>query len=677
VNETTTMCDEEAVLCAAIASAAEPTAIVMNDDEDVLVLAWANRTFSESVRVARHELAGEPLGDFVWGADQLPLNELRSTEFPLTVQGRDGSTSAWDAAAIPTNEGGRVAWVLTLRPPAGRDLDELLRASEERFRALAERAPVGIFSSEVGLRINYVNDWLSELLGTPAEQLLGTSWMDRVRAEDLDAVTMGLQETLAGTPLDLPCRFETASGEVRWVNMRAIGVHQPGKPATFLGTIEDVTERRQFEELLAWQATHDPLTGLPNRAELTAEISAAIATEAETTAVLFFDLDGFKEVNDTMGHAAGDALLIAVADRLRDAVRGTDIVFRLAGDEFVILAHNVRDDAEAMAVAERLRKAVARPVTIGDAPVRIGCSVGVVRADTTTSADEMLRDADVAMYEAKRTGKGRTAVLDNSAKRERDDRIRFVEELRDAVAEGAILVDFLPIVDTVSRLPVGVEALARWNHPERGTIEAEEFVPIACQAGIVTELGNRVLAQACASFSTWKANGLAPDYLAVNVSGVELMTPGFVDSMARTVLAGGMTSRDVCFEISDSDLVAEPDAVIPVLHEIARLGFRIALDDFGSSFASLVHLPHLPLDMLKIDHALLEQAITTPATAALLRATVRVCDELSLPTVAEGVRDEDILALAAEAGVTFVQGHAISPAMGLHDATRWLGEGAR
>ena len=675
MSDTSIHTDPSSILVAAITNAAEPTLIATVNAEGQRLITWSNRTFSEAARVAQHELVGAQLSEFLWGADQLPLSELRSTEFPITAQGRDGSTTAWDAAAIPTYSSDSNYWVLTLRPPAGRDLDELLRASEERFRALAERAPIGIFSSEVGLRLSYVNDRLAELVGVPAEQLLGTAWLDSVHDDDLEGVTTGLQDTLAGQPLDLPCRLNTSSGGLRWVNLRAISVHVPGKPATFLGTVEDVTEQRQFEELLAWQATHDPLTRLPNRAELTSNISDAIVAAPDTTAVLFFDLDGFKAVNDTLGHAAGDALLIAVADRLRDTIRPSDIVFRLAGDEFVVLARDVHDDAEAVAVAERLRKCVTVPVTIGEHEAKVGCSVGVVRASASASADEMIRDADVAMYEAKRGGKGRTVMLDDHGRQVREARIQMVDDLRRAMSTDEIFVQYQPIVDAASNRAVGIEALARWQHPILGEVTAGEFVPLACKSGLVTELGQQVLSQACQAFASWQAAGIAPDYLSVNLSASELLTPGFVGSMSQTVLAGGMASRQVCFEISDRDLVAEPERIIPLLDDITRLGFRVSLDDFGTSFASLVHLPRLSLDTLKIDGQLVRQAIEKPAVRALISATVSLCNELSIPTVAEGVETPEERQLAVDLGIHAVQGRGIAPVAGLHDSTRWLGEG--
>lgn len=396
----------------AAGASADPVFIVGGRRER-LEIRWANRAFADAVCAEVSDLADTPLeAVLVSSAGALPLNDLRRAEFRATLSPRVGFASPWEAVAVPSVGPAGRCWVVTLRRSGDSlNADQLLRASEERFRALSERAPIGIITSEVGLRIGYINDFLAELVGLPTEQLLGTGWMQVVDPEHLETVCSCLQDALAGNPVETPARLITHSGDERWVTIRAVPIHAPDSPAAFLGTIEDVTDRRHFEQLLSWQASHDPLTRLPNRARLIEEIGVATADGSDDVAVLFVDLDDFKSVNDTLGHAAGDELLVEVAARLRATTGDSCRVFRFAGDEFVVLARGIHDDEEAAAIGERLRVELAEPMLLESGPLVVTCSVGVARATGDDSVDGLLHNADVAMYEAKRRGKGATAVF--------------------------------------------------------------------------------------------------------------------------------------------------------------------------------------------------------------------------------------------------------------------------
>jgi len=394
------------------AGASSDPVFIVAGERDRLRVRWANRAFADAVCAEVVDLADTPIeAVLVSSAGALPLNDLRRSEFRATLSPRVGFASPWEAVAVPSVGAAGRCWVVTLRRSGDSlNADQLLRAAEERFRALSERAPIGIITSEVGLRVGYTNDFLAELVGLPAEQLLGTGWMQVVDPEHLDTVCTCLQEALAGNPVETPARLLTYGGEERWVTIRAVPIHAPDSPAAFLGTIEDVTERRRFEQLLSWQASHDPLTRLPNRARLIEEIGVALDDGVDGTAVLFVDLDDFKSVNDTLGHATGDELLVEVAARLRTGTGEQGRVFRFAGDEFVVLAHGLADPAEAEAFGERLRRDLAAPMTLQTGPLVVTCSVGVALASGAESVDGLLHQADVAMYQAKREGKGATAV---------------------------------------------------------------------------------------------------------------------------------------------------------------------------------------------------------------------------------------------------------------------------
>jgi diguanylate cyclase (GGDEF)-like protein/PAS domain S-box-containing protein len=396
----------------AAGAAADPV-IVVAGERSALRVSWANRAFADAVCAEVSDLADASLESvLISAAGGLPLNDLRRCEFRATLSPRVGYASSWDAVAVPSVTADGRCWVVTLRRSGDSlNADQLLRAAEERFRALSERAPIGIFTSEVGLRIGYINDFLAELVGIPTEQLLGTGWMQVVDPEHLDVVCACLQDALAGEAVETPARLLTVTGDERWVTIRAVPIHAPDSPAAFLGTVEDVTERRHFEQILSWQASHDPLTRLPNRARLIEEIDEALAAGGNDVAVMFVDLDDFKAVNDTLGHASGDELLVEVATRLSAATVDTGQAFRFAGDEFVVLAQGIKNDDEAIAIGERLRLLLAEPIALSTGPRIVTCSVGVARAIADDTVDRLLHDADVAMYQAKRGGKGATAVL--------------------------------------------------------------------------------------------------------------------------------------------------------------------------------------------------------------------------------------------------------------------------
>jgi diguanylate cyclase (GGDEF)-like protein/PAS domain S-box-containing protein len=396
----------EHVLLGAFSVSGEPLVIV-RQVAGAMVVTWANRALCEMARADVTDLIGCAVDTVLTSqAGGLPVSDLSAKSFPAVLTGRDGSLSAWDVTAIPNRTQGSQYWVLVLRPPAtsGSAADRL-RASEARFRALADHAPVGIVSSAVGLRLGYVNHHLAEVLRVPVDQILGMGWTQHVAVDDLDAVTDQLIEVVSGVERDISCRMNTSDGEQRWVVVRAVPVETPENAAGFVATVEDVTERRAYEEAMAWRASHDSLTGLRNRSGLVEEIDQALG-EGDGTAVLFFDLDRFKEINDSLGHEVGDLVLAAVGDRLRTAVRLGDTVYRFAGDEFVVLARGVATQSEADGVAQRLQAAVSYPLMAAGTTIDIQCSVGVALGVAGADAEELMRGADAFMYEDKRARRG-------------------------------------------------------------------------------------------------------------------------------------------------------------------------------------------------------------------------------------------------------------------------------
>lgn len=609
-----------------------PVALVARVGQGLRII-WVSLSFQEVARRALGDLVDVDLATVITSPHgEIPFSESRATEFRANVVGHDGSTSSWDATATPTLDSSRRIWVVSLRPHVAHDdLDGLLRASEALFRTLADRAPIGIISSDVGLRLGYVNDSFAELLGVPAGRLEGTGWMSFVHEDDIDALCAGLQATLAGTPYESPIRLVTADGEQRWVNVRATPMLTPGAPAAFLATIEDVTERRRFEDVLSWQATHDPLTQLPNRSQLSTEIGDAL-DRGEEIAVLFLDLDDFKTVNDTYGHGAGDELLVTVATRLRTAVRDRDRVFRFGGDEFVVLA-DCKDDIDAINVAERLRAAVAQPVTVCDRPLSPQCSVGVVRPTPGASAADMLRDADAALYRAKDNGKGRIALYDAELREQRSRTTRLTSAVYSALEGRRLHLEYRPCRDLRTGRAVGVEALVRLSDPDWNDVDPAEIVLVAEQSAMSTMLTEAVVDQAVADLAAWRSAEAGPEWVVIPMSSAQLRSRGLANHIARRLVAHGLGGADVVLEISGQTWSSASEELLSAIEDLRGLGIRFLLDVVGDSDVSLSSLVAAPVMALKFD--------TGPAQSA------GAGDDILVPTITR---------LAAELGLTVVGG---------------------
>ena len=437
-------------------------------------------------------------------------------------------------------------------------------------------------------------------------------------------------------------------------------------------------------DALAHQAFHDALTGLPNRARLRDRLAAALdaATAAghpERVAVLLLDLDGFKLVNDTAGHAVGDALLVAVAERLLGATRGSDLVARLGGDEFAVLLTNVGGEEDAVAVAERAVRSLARPFAVHGTSATVGASVGVARgggrepgpegkgdvgaALAVAPVDAVLRDADLALYVAKARGRGRAVVYAPAMHAAAIERVTLEEALRRGLARGEFRLAYQPIVDLATGALIGAEALVRWWHPERGLVAPADFVPLAEETGLIVPLGRWVLEEACRQAATWRsaaaaAGGDAPRLtVGVNVSGRQLARPELVDEVRAALAGSGLPADRLVLELTESTVIQHPEAARERLAALKALGVRLAIDDFGTGYSALSYLRQFPIDVLKIDKSFVGDVAEGGQPAALAAAIVALGDALSLRTVAEGVESAAQATVLAELGCPLAQGY--------------------
>ncbi|HEU4629070.1 MAG TPA: EAL domain-containing protein [Gemmatimonadaceae bacterium] len=455
-----------------------------------------------------------------------------------------------------------------------------------------------------------------------------------------------------------------------------------------------IAERERAEAQLAHQAFHDPLTGLANRVLFRERVEHALSRagrNAERVTVLFVDLDGFKTVNDSLGHAAGDRLLVHVAERLLNATRGCDTVARLGGDEFAILLENVRETADAVRVAERAGAALAAPFQIDGAELVLGASIGIARAEPEDDGppgartEALLRDADVAMYEAKAQGKGRHAVFEPYMHESVLERLALEAELRHAMENGELRLVYQPVVQLDGGAITGVEALLRWESPRRGAVPPHTFIPVAEETGLIVALGRWVLTEACRQGAAWRRQlappstsaqgatpGAAPFTLAVNVSGRQLQHPGIVADVEEALRDSGFPATSLVLEITESALVKDSALVLQRLHELKALGIRLAVDDFGTGYSSLGYLRRLPVDTLKIDKSFIDGIVRGRHDAELARTIIGLGATLALHCVAEGIEDAQQQAQLQTLGCELGQGFLFSKPLEASDVAGLL-----
>jgi diguanylate cyclase (GGDEF)-like protein/PAS domain S-box-containing protein len=519
-----------------------------------------------------------------------------------------------------------------------------MRLSEDRFRSLIQNSSdATIVTGEDG-RYSYVSPVVTHLLGFEPDELVGTSPTALVHPDDLDLVrgrfTTDIQISAEQSILQ-QFRMRTRDGSFRWVE--AVITDQRHRPSIggFVSSVRDITERKEFEALLAHQALHDSLTGLANR-QLTLDRAEQMLLRAqrsdEPVALCFIDLDNFKDTNDSLGHEAGDKLLCAVAERFTRMLRSADTVGRLGGDEFVILTEGSSLADGPMFVAERIREALAAPFELdgyGGLPISVTASIGIATGNRI-SAQELLRDADVALYQAKAVGKDCCVLFEPEMQSAAVDRLALKSNLYSALANDQFFLLYQPIFEVDTMAARGVEALLRWQHPTRGVIGPDEFIPVLEENGSILGVGRWVLGQACAQAAAWHRRGLVAQ-MSVNVSMRQLASPDLVDHVQEALESSHLDPAALTLEVTESVLMRDADATVDHLTRLKALGVSIAIDDFGSGQSSLTYLRRFPIDELKIDGSFVAGIDGSRQSIALLHTLIELGQTLGLTTVAEGI----------------------------------------
>ena len=581
---------------------------------------------------------------------------------------------------------GSIVWLLLRQAGrARRDADRTAAemANQERFRSLVQHSSDVITVTDAGGSIIYQSPSVTPVFGYEPETLVGTELQRLVHPDDVRSVIAALVETARVSGAErIECRVRHADGSWRHVESAVTARLDDPTIAGMVLNTRDITERKELEDQLAHQAFHDSLTGLANRALFRDRVEHALARmrrQRKPIAVLLLDLDGFKTVNDSLGHAFGDSLLVAVADRLRTHLRPSDTPCRLGGDEFAILAEDLADGLDAEVVAERILESLRRPFVVDAKELVLTASIGVTIAETAQSdADDLLRNADVAMYTAKGRGRNRFELFKPSMHQAMLDRMDLESDLRRAIERGEFVLDYQPTVALATGWISGMEALVRWRSPERGLVPPGVFIPVAEDTGLIVKLGEWVLEEACRQTVAWKQEfgADAPRTMNVNLSARQLQDDGLVESVRAILERTGVRPEHVVLEITESAVMADAEAMIARLHELKALGVRLAIDDFGTGYSSMAYLVQLPIDVLKIDRSFVHGVGEDPQKMGIVRTIVELGRILDLQTVAEGIEIveevEELRALECELG----QGYWFSRPLGVDAAVAMLADHA-
>ncbi len=556
------------------------------------------------------------------------------------------------------------------------------RNADARFRAVFEQSGVGVALLGTGSVILEANEALGSFLGVAPAALDGECLHAYSPPEDAESVRAMEREVVDGVRASASAelRYVRPDGEVAWGSLTLTRA-EVASDAHLIAVLQDVTQRKSLERELLRQAFYDPLTGLANRALFRDRVQHALSRatrEQEHVAVMFLDLDNFKGTNDTLGHAAGDELLSIVGARLLNATRGCDTVARLGGDEFAVLLEHVRTDDDATVVAQRISEALAHPVELpSGATVRVSASIGIARADVGDGVEEVLRNADVAMYAAKGGVRGGHVFFDTSMHAALVDRVLLEGDLRRALEEGEFWVAYQPIVALESNHVLGVEALLRWNHPEKGNIPPGDFIAVAEETGLIVPIGRWVLREACARTAAWNAQRRDGESFSVtvNLSVRQLESPMLLTDVQQALQVAGLSADRLVLEITENALMHRTEVTLARLHELKTLGVRLAIDDFGTGYSSLSYLQQFPVDILKIDRSFTDGLLRGSHDDALARTIIALGDLLTLRTIAEGVEHARQHARLRDLGCDYGQGYLFSRPLAAADMDRLLRRG--
>jgi diguanylate cyclase (GGDEF)-like protein/PAS domain S-box-containing protein len=585
-----------------------------------------------------------------------------------------------------------VKWQMT--KDAALQMGRLEQAVEERTKELSDaniivqNSPTILYRlrGEPTFPLMYISHNITKFGHVAAQLVASPNWMkDLINPDDHEkidaAMARVLEKDAQGASIEF--RMLTGDGSFRWVENRYVPVrNKEGQLIEVEGIILDITERKVAEEKIALLARTDGLTGLANRATIIERLSqtfAATKRGASSFAILYLDLDHFKEINDTLGHAVGDLLLQAVSERIKSCTRESDVVARLGGDEFAVLQLEMGELANAGALAEKIQTTVALPYVLDGNEVRISVSIGICPyVAGSTGADAMLAQADLALYRSKHEGRNQYHFHSDDLDQEVHDRVTLVNDLRKAIDRGELELYYQPQVELSTGKILGMEALVRWNHPVHGRLTADAFIPIAEKTGTIVALGHWVLEQACRQMRLWRDDGMAPPVIAVNLSLAQIKSGrALVQDVAESLKRWGLLPSDLEFDVTEATLAQTTWTQNDVLPQLRALGVKIAIDDFGTEYSSFDYLRAYRVNHLKIAQSFINNAAEDPGRAKTIRAIINLAREVGIGIIAEGVETEEQRALLILTGsTTQAQGYFFSEAVDNIHASELLRQGS-
>jgi diguanylate cyclase (GGDEF)-like protein/PAS domain S-box-containing protein len=561
--------------------------------------------------------------------------------------------------------------------------EEAMRESERRLRDLIENVQLISLLVETGGEVSFANEYVLELLGCAEEDVIGRNWFDLAVPEEhraalkesfLDRMRQGIV-----APHD-EYEIVTTRGERRLVSWNNTVLHDPGgAPAGMASIGADVTERRRAEERLLHDAIHDSLTQLPNRALFMDRLRGAVARlkrrPGYAFAVLFLDVDRFKVINDSLGHGAGDQLLLQVSGLIAATLRDEHTLARLGGDEFAILLDDIDTKDAARRVAERIFESLKSPIRIGEQEVFASVSIGIAFSGPEYErAEDLLRDADTAMYQAKTAGKARFQIFDDSMHTRAVRVLNLENSLRRAIERSELVMHFQPIVSLAGGTLAGFESLVRWQHPERGLVSPGEFIHLAEETGLIYGIGRWTLQESCRCLQSWgaAAAGLS---VSVNLSGRQFSQPDLIEQIEAALLDSGLEARRLKLEITESVIMENPEVAVAMLSRLKALGTRVSIDDFGTGYSSLSYLLRFPADTLKIDRSFVAALGKGGKNEDIVGAIISLGRSLEMDVIAEGVETVEQRDILKALGCGYGQGYLFSRAVPPAEAMNALPSG--
>jgi len=552
----------------------------------------------------------------------------------------------------------------------------------ELFRVAFDYAAIGMALVSPTGRWLRVNRSLCDILGYTKEELLATEFQAAVHPEDVAASVANINQLLKGKipTFQTEKRYVHKDGHVvrvLWSVSQAQVEGSTSVPLIF--QIQDITDRKQAEEQLLHDAFHDGLTGLPNRALLIDHLKLTIARSKRNAAlnyaVLFLDLDRFKLVNDSLGHLIGDQLLIGIARRLELCLRAGDTVARVGGDEFTILLEDLEDEDEANIIAERIQQELSVPFYLSGRDVFTTVSIGIAPSSRGyDKPEDILRDADTAMYRAKALGKARHEVFDEEMHALALNLLQMESDLRRAQERNEFIIEYQPIVSLNDFRVCGFEALLRWQHPERGLISPQDFIPVAEEGGQILPIGQWVLQQACAEMRRWQESFPAdpPLFVTVNLSAKQFAQADLIDQVKCSLDQSGLDPNCLKLEITESVVMDNIETATAMLFQLRALGVRLSIDDFGTGYSSLSYLHRFPIDTLKIDRSFVTRIVNDKENIEIVRTILMLAENLGMDVVAEGVETQEQMALLRQLFCHSGQGYFFSKPLSVDEAGKMI-----